>query len=63
MPDAGRIYFNLGKAASYDAAKHGHLPVGSTDALIRIDLLDIPAHLGRDIAQGHFLIISRLRVS
>lgn len=26
VPDAGRIYFNLGRNASYEAAKRGDIP-------------------------------------
>lgn len=36
VPEAGRRYFNLGKNASYDAAKRGELPVIKIGSRLRV---------------------------
>jgi hypothetical protein len=35
VPEAGKIYFDLGKNASYDAAKRGELPVVKIGSRLR----------------------------
>jgi hypothetical protein len=39
VPDAGRIYFNLGRNASYDAAHRGDIPVIKIGRLLRVPLV------------------------
>jgi hypothetical protein len=39
VPDAGRIYFGLGKQASYEAAKRGHLPVVKLGRTLRVPVM------------------------
>ena len=36
VPDAGRIYFGLGRNASYDAAKRGDIPIIKVGRLLRV---------------------------
>ena len=36
VPDAGRIYFGLGRNASYDAAKRGDIPTIKIGRLLRV---------------------------
>jgi hypothetical protein len=36
VPDAGRIYFGLGRNASYDAAKRGDIPTIKVGRLLRV---------------------------
>jgi hypothetical protein len=36
VPDAGRIYFGLGRNASYEAAKRGDLPTIKVGRLLRV---------------------------
>jgi hypothetical protein len=39
VPDAGRIYFNLGKQASYEAAKRGHIPTVKLGRTLRVPVM------------------------
>jgi hypothetical protein len=36
VPDAGRIYYGLGRNASYDAAKRGDIPTIKVGRLLRV---------------------------
>ena len=36
VPDAGRIYFGLGRNASYEAAKRGDIPTIRIGRLLRV---------------------------
>lgn len=36
VPEAGRVYFELGKNASYEAAKRGDIPVVKVGKLLRV---------------------------
>jgi hypothetical protein len=36
VPDAGRIYFDLGRNASYEAARRGDIPVIRVGRLLRV---------------------------
>ena len=36
VPEAGRRYFNIGKNASYDAAKRGEIPVIKIGSRLRV---------------------------
>jgi hypothetical protein len=36
VPEAGRRYFNMGKNASYDAAKRGEIPVIKIGSRLRV---------------------------
>jgi len=38
VPDAGRIYFGLGRNASYEAAKRGDLPTIRVGRLLRVPI-------------------------
>ena len=38
VPDAGRIYFGLGRNASYDAAKRGDIPTIKVGRLLRVPI-------------------------
>jgi hypothetical protein len=38
VPDAGKIYFDLGKNASYAAAKRGDIPTIPVGGLLRVPI-------------------------
>lgn len=39
VPDAGRIYFDLGKNASYDAARRGDIPTIRLGRRLRVPII------------------------
>lgn len=39
VPDAGRIYFGIGKNASYEAARRGEIPVVKIGARLRVPII------------------------
>jgi hypothetical protein len=39
VPEAGRIYFGLGRNASYDAAKRGEIPVIKIGGRLRVPVI------------------------
>jgi len=39
VPDAGRLYFGLGRGASYEAARRGELPVIRIGRLLRVPVV------------------------
>jgi hypothetical protein len=39
VPEAGRLYFDLGKNASYDAAKRGEIPVIRIGGRLRVPIV------------------------
>jgi hypothetical protein len=39
VPEAGRRYFDLGRNASYDAAKRGELPVIKIGSRLRVPIV------------------------
>jgi hypothetical protein len=39
VPEAGRIYFGLGRNASYDAAKRGEIPVIRIGGRLRVPVV------------------------
>jgi hypothetical protein len=39
VPDAGRLYFDLGKNASYEAARRGELPVIKIGSRLRVPVI------------------------
>jgi hypothetical protein len=39
VPDAGREYFNLGRNASYDAARRGDIPTIRIGRLLRVPVV------------------------
>lgn len=41
VPDAGRIYFGLGRGASYEAARRGELPVIRIGRLLRVPVVAV----------------------
>lgn len=41
VPDAGRLYFGLGRGASYEAARRGELPVIRIGRLLRVPVVAV----------------------
>ncbi len=39
VPEAGKVYFELGKNASYDAAKRGDIPTIRVGRLLRVPVV------------------------
>jgi hypothetical protein len=51
VPEAGRRYFDLGKNASYDAAKRGEIPVIRIGGRLRVPIVALEQLLERAAAQ------------
>ena len=45
VPDAGRIYYGLGRNASYDAAKRGDIPTIKVGRLLRVPVVAMERRL------------------
>jgi len=45
VPEAGRLYFDLGKNASYDAAKRGQIPTIRIGRLLRAPIVALERQL------------------
>jgi hypothetical protein len=45
VPEAGRCYFDLGKNASYDAAKRGQIPTIRIGRLLRVPIVALERQL------------------
>jgi hypothetical protein len=45
VPDAGRLYFGLGKNASYEAAKRGDIPVIRIGGRVRASIVALERKL------------------
>jgi hypothetical protein len=41
VPEAGRLYFGLGRGASYEAARRGELPVIRIGRLLRVPVIAV----------------------
>ena len=39
VPEAGRLYFNIGRDSSYEAAKRGDIPVIRIGRLLRVPIV------------------------
>lgn len=46
VPDAGRLFFNLARNASYDAAKRGDIPTVKIGGKIMVPVAPVAAKLG-----------------
>jgi hypothetical protein len=56
VPVAGRLYFDLGKNASYEAAKRGEIPVIQIGSRLRVPIVALEKMLeqaGSPIAPDH----------
>jgi hypothetical protein len=58
VPEAGRLYFDLGRNASYEAAKRGDLPVIRIGSRLRVPVAALERMLAdagrkRDIGRGN----------
>jgi len=45
VPEAGRVYFSLGRNASYDAARRGEIPVIRIGRLLRVPVVALERKL------------------
>lgn len=46
VPDAGRLFFNLARNASYDAAKRGEIPTVKIGGKILVPVAPVAQQLG-----------------
>ena len=46
VPDAGAVFYGLGRNASYDAAKSGDIPTIRVGGLIRVPVAPLAEKLG-----------------
>jgi len=51
VPEAGKLYFGLGRNASYDAAKRGDLPVIKIGSRLRVPVVALERMLGEASTQ------------
>jgi hypothetical protein len=61
VPEAGRLYFGLGRNASYDAAKHGELPVIKIGYRLRVPVAALEkmlADAGIKTANGGVVMVA-----
>jgi hypothetical protein len=54
VPDAGAVFFNLGRNAAYDAAKRGDIPTIRVGGLIRVPVAPLAEKLGLKTTFGRF---------
>ena len=47
VPEAGRRYFDLGRNASYEAARRGHIPTIKIGRLLRVPVMAMERKLER----------------
>lgn len=52
VPDAGRLFFNLARNASYDAAKRGEIPTVKIGGKILVPVAPVAEQLGLKFAAG-----------
>ena len=52
VPDAGRIYFGLGRNASYEAAKRGEIPTIKIGSRLRVPVIALERMLERTAEDG-----------
>ena len=52
VPEAGRRYFDLGRNASYDAAKRGDIPTIKIGRLLRVPVVALERMLQATTAKG-----------
>ena len=45
VPEAGRVYFSLGRNASYEAARRGDIPVIKIGRLLRVPVVQLERKL------------------
>lgn len=45
VPEAGRVYFDLGRNASYEAARRGDIPVIKIGRLLRVPVVALERKL------------------
>ena len=48
VPEAGRVYFNVGKNAAYEAAKRGEIPTIKIGGLLRVPIVQMERILNGD---------------
>ncbi len=52
VPEAGQIYFGMGRDAAYNAAKRGDLPVIRFGRLLRVSVPALEKMLEAQVTQG-----------
>ena len=52
VPEAGRVYFNVGKNAAYEAAKRGEIPTIRIGGLLRVPIVQLERMLEGDVKAG-----------
>jgi hypothetical protein len=52
VPEAGRVYFDLGRNASYEAARRGDIPTIKIGRLLRVPVVALERLLEATTAKG-----------
>jgi hypothetical protein len=52
VPEAGAVFFDMGRNASYDAAKSGDIPTIRVGGLIRVPVAPLAERLGLKVMFG-----------
>jgi hypothetical protein len=52
VPEAGRLYFDLGRNASYEAARRGDIPTIKIGRLLRVPVVALERLLEATTAKG-----------
>jgi len=52
VPEAGRVYFDLGRNASYEAARRGDIPTIRIGRLLRVPVVALERMLQTTTAKG-----------
>jgi hypothetical protein len=52
VPEAGRVYFDLGRNASYEAARRGDIPTIKIGRLLRVPVVALERMLEATTAKG-----------
>ena len=52
VPEAGRVYFDLGRNASYEAARRGDIPTIKIGRLLRVPIVALERMLQATTAKG-----------
>ena len=52
VPEAGRLYFDLGRNASYEAARRGDIPTIKIGRLLRVPVVALERMLQATTAKG-----------
>ena len=52
VPEAGKLFYDLGRNASYDAAKRGDIPTVTIGGKVRVPVAPLASKLGLQATAG-----------